>query len=145
MSRPRIQMTYTRLAAGSYQTETLSGLYLQLLKGDVGWTVSSSTRSEGPFATMRDAKKIAESWQFVESIEKLGEDFKPDDSEIEIGGKYRLVLTTIDGEVIETIELGGEGYPLPIRRLGTSGLVGDINSRLEWWEKANPPAPEVPM
>ena len=144
MSKPRIRMTFTRLVAGSYQTVTLTGLHLQIMKGGKGWTVSSSTQSEGPFDTLKTAKSIALVWDTAHTIESIGNGFTLD-ADGPIAGRYRLSLTTLDGELIDVIDLGGDGFPLPVQRLGPSSLAQEINDRLRHWEKANPPAPEVPM
>lgn len=134
------EMKFKRLVAGSYQTETLSGLYLQLMNGGDGWTVSSSTRTEGPFPTLREAKAVALAWDTLHDIESIGEGFKLDDDD-PILGRYRLTLVDQDSEVITEFELGGDGYPLPIRKLGVGSLIQEVNDRLRWWEKAHLPAP----
>lgn len=142
--RPRTRMTYKRLVSGSYQAITLRGTYLQLLKGGSGWTVSSSIRTEGPVGSMKAAKEIAASWDFVAQVEAVGRGFKLDEGE-PIRERYKLTLTTIDGEVIEAIELNGEGFTLPLRFLGPESLAQEINTRLRWWEAEHPPAKEVPL
>lgn len=128
-------MRFTRLVAGSYQTETLAGLYLQLLKNKDGWTVSSSTHTEGPFSSMREARSVAMGWDRVREL---------DDAQLQ--GHYTLSLATHDDELIDVYNLGGStGYPLPLRWLGPDSLAGEINDVLKGYEKDHPPANEVPM
>lgn len=144
MSKQRSTMAFKSLVSGSYQTITLTGTYLQLLKGAKGWTVSSSTITEGPFETFKTAKMIAQTWDRAREIERISETFKLEDH-TPIQGKYLLTLADVEGVMIEQVELGGGGYPLPLHMMGLSSLASEINDRLRLHEKNNPPADEVPI